>query len=1792
MTKRFTLSFRVSLILVFLVSPLLPLATGRPGLAVRYPLTRMRSEPKASKRGFFRKLEKAKNSQQEPVLTRGQTVTILADGSSLILGGEGELISTAAIRDARTGELNSLAKRPNYPRSWHSATTLPDGTILIHGGIDANGDLIKTSEIFNPEKQRFESVTTSGLSPRAYHTAALLTDGQVLIAGGKDERGRLSTKVERWDPLKGSGIVLASKLQIGRQKHSAALQPNGSVMLSSGIDLEGNTKSDGEIYEPQSQTFTWTGSPVTDQDSAAPRLEFSLPDNGAMEIDENTRVTLRFSKPLAVKTFDRSTVSLHGPHGAVAIKFVAAEKGMLLFVTPLTPLAADSSYHLTLTGITDNEDRPLPFTTVVFNTKRCGSSASGEKLCGAGPQLSDLDSWIPNAKNLNGDWRSGRSEASARALPPLQADAGQTALAGQVLTLSGMPLANVSLQIGDRSIGTDQTGRFLLNAPKPGRQVLTIQGHTASHPGKQYGTFDVLVDIADGKTTVLPYTIWLPVLDEQNAARLPIPTAREMAITTPRVPGMEVRLPSNAVLRMPAGKHHMHGSMTRELTSVAITPIPVDRPPFPLPPGVDDGLLFTLQLHGAKVQGLNGEKRPGMRIVFPNYQQLPAGTRVDFWNYDAEAGAGWYMYGQGTVTPDRRQVMPDPGVELESMHCISLMNKGDTPGLGPNGEVWDGDPVDLSTGLFVYDKVDLVLADALPISLSRTYRQSDSVTRSFGKGATNPYDMYIAGDTYNYGQIVQPDGSLTRFDRVPNSSPAYYEHTATPSRFYKATMRQISGVGPNGAWEVRLTDGSVYQFGIKVLWGDIFGPHSSITGLSTIKDRYGNRLTVTRDESFRMTKVASPNGRWIAFSYSDTSKRIAQAADNAGRVVSYTYDAGGRLWKVTDANGGLTEYTYDGADRMLTIKDPRGIVFLTNEYDANGRVSRQTQADSGVYQFAYTLNGGKVIQTDVTDPRGFIRRATFSAAGYVLTDTHAHTRPEQQTYVYERQAGTNLILSITDPLNRKTTFTYNAQGRATSVTKLADTPNATVTSTTYEPMYFQVASVTDPLGHTTSYGYNARGSLGSVTNALGQTTTFTYNAAADLASATGPLGSNTLLNYERGNLVEVVDPLGHSRKRAVDISGRLTTVINPLGAVTRYEYDNHNHHTRWIDPLLGTTSFSYDSNGNLTSVTDAANNVTTYVYDNMDRLMTRRDQLLHDDLYEYDLNGNLKKATDRKGQITNFTYDALNRLTQVTYADASTTSYTYDAGSRITQLVDSMSGTIAYGYDNLDRLISETTPQGSVSYTYDAANRRTTMTVAGQPTINYTYDDANRLTQISQGSSIVSIAYDASGRRTSLTLPNGIVTTYGYDLASQLTSITYTLGGNTLGDLTYEYDHSGRRVGVGGSFARSVAAQPVSTATYNAANQQTGFRGEALTYDLNGNLTSDGARTYTWNARGRLASVTGSGSSSSFQYDGLGRRNSKTVDGITTSFLYDGFNIVQEQSSSLGTANILNGGIDEIFSRSDSVGVWSPLRDVLGSSLALSDTLGNVATEFSYEAFGQFAESGAPSQSSIGYTGRENDGNSLLYNRARYYSPALFRFVSEDPIGIKGGMNLYAYVGNSPTNYIDTFGTNPGVGVWGGAVLGGEIGALGGPIGAGIGIVAGGIIGGVATYYATDAISKSVFGPATFPDPFNPPSDWAKHPGGKPDTWIDPNGDTWRWHPDPSGKHGGDHWDIGGPKPAPGTPGGGKGKQDWWPKGGTREPKPPGSMRYYFPQEIGGRKDILEGIEFDPNKHEPIDYAP
>lgn len=154
----------------------------------------------------------------------------------------------------------------------------------------------------------------------------------------------------------------------------------------------------------------------------------------------------------------------------------------------------------------------------------------------------------------------------------------------------------------------------------------------------------------------------------------------------------------------------------------------------------------------------------------------------------------------------------------------------------------------------------------------------------------------------------------------------------------------------------------------------------------------------------------------------------------------------------------------------------------------------------------------------------------------------------------------------------------------------------------------------------------------------------------------------------------------------------------------------------------------------------------------------------------------------------------------------------------------------------------------------------------------------------------------------------------------------------------------------------------------------------------------------------------------SFQYDAFGRRITKTLNGSSTNLLYDGQQVVQELNGGTPTANLLTGlRLDEYFQRTKGSTTSMYLQDALGSTIGLTDGTGAIQTTYAYDPYGNVTASGAANDNPYQYTGRENDGTGLDYYRARYYSPGMGRFVSQDPLGFAAGQDVYAYVGGNPT---------------------------------------------------------------------------------------------------------------------------------------------------------------------------------
>ena len=383
---------------------------------------------------------------------------------------------------------------------------------------------------------------------------------------------------------------------------------------------------------------------------------------------------------------------------------------------------------------------------------------------------------------------------------------------------------------------------------------------------------------------------------------------------------------------------------------------------------------------------------------------------------------------------------------------------------------------------------------------------------------------------------------------------------------------------------------------------------------------------------------------------------------------------------------------------------------------------------------------------------------------------------------------------------------------------------------------------------------------------------------------------------------------------------------------------------------------------------------------------------------------------------------------------------------------------VKYSYDDLGRLdrITDSSDRLIADYTYDAM-RRTGLALFNAGTevafTAYTYDDANlkfdHMTGLTNSRfspqttiSRFAYAFDNEGNRLSMSVEGDFslftgLHDYEYDKIYQVTEADHPEN-YPHPDVTFAYDSMGNRVTVFSGQTDSYAS--------NNLNQYSSVNGVSFTYDLNGNLTSDGVQTYYYDCENRLIKAVRNSDGQTlgeYRYDPFGRRARKTVNGqpSTVNYLLDGAQVLEERDGdwTLLRSYVYGTGIDEplvLISNSESQ-IYFYCFDSLGSVTEIADSSGNVLEHYRYSPFGAvkiFDSSWSElSESSVGntccFTGRNIDRETGLYfYRARMYSAELGRFLQTDPIGYRdefNELNIYKYCRNNPFNMIDPIGLWP-----------------------------------------------------------------------------------------------------------------------------------------------------------------------
>uniref|UniRef100_UPI001E3825BB RHS repeat domain-containing protein n=1 Tax=Escherichia coli TaxID=562 RepID=UPI001E3825BB len=711
-----------------------------------------------------------------------------------------------------------------------------------------------------------------------------------------------------------------------------------------------------------------------------------------------------------------------------------------------------------------------------------------------------------------------------------------------------------------------------------------------------------------------------------------------------------------------------------------------------------------------------------------------------------------------------------------------------------------------------------------------------------------------------------------------------------------------------------------------------------------------------------------------SFTYDDKYRGRMVAHRHTGRPeICYRYDSDGRVTEQLNPAG--LSYTYQYEKDRITITD-----------SLNRREVLHTQGEGGLK---------RVVKKEHAD--GSVTQSQFDAVGRLRAQTDAAGR----TTEYSPDVVTGLITRITTPDGRASAFYYNHHSQLTSATG----PDGLEIRREYDE-WGRLIQETAPDGDITRYRYdNPHSDLPCATeDATGSRKTMTWSRYGQLLSFTDCSGYVTRYDHDRfGQVTAVHREEGLSQYRAYDSRGQLIAVKDTQGHETRYEYNAAGDLTTVIAPDGSRNGTQYDAWGKAICTTQGG--------------LTRS--------MEYDAAGRVIRLTSENGSHTTFRYDVLDRLIQETGFDGRTQRYHHDLTGKLIRSEDE--GLVTHWH-------------------YDEADRLTHRTVNGETAERWQYDERGWLTDISHISE--GHRYDRHGRLTEKTdlIPEGVIRTdderthrYHYDSQHRLVHYTRTQYAEPLVESRYLYDPLGRRV------AKRVWRRERDLTGWMSLSRKPqvtwyGWDGDRLT-----TIQNDRTRIQTIyqpgsftplirveTATGELAKTQRRSLADTLQQSGGEDGGSvvfppvlvQMLDRLESEILAD--RVSEESRRWLASCGLT---VAQMQSQMDPV--YTPARkihlyhcDHRGLPLALISTEGTTAWYAEYDEWGNLLNEENPHQLQqlIRLPGQQYDEESgLYYNRHRYYDPLQGRYITQDPIGLKGGWNFYQYPLN-PISNIDPLG--------------------------------------------------------------------------------------------------------------------------------------------------------------------------
>lgn len=759
-------------------------------------------------------------------------------------------------------------------------------------------------------------------------------------------------------------------------------------------------------------------------------------------------------------------------------------------------------------------------------------------------------------------------------------------------------------------------------------------------------------------------------------------------------------------------------------------------------------------------------------------------------------------------------------------------------------------------------------------------------------------------------------------------------------------------------------------------------------GFNRITNSLGHTTTYHYTPEFVVTQVTDPLGYSTFTEYTDFFE-VYRQTDEAGNTTGYTYDGRGELATVVKPDGAQERYLYNESGKLMLVADPqqRTRVFTYNE---QGLLATITEADSSVTAFRY--NAVNQIASYRKDSEQPVELAYDEDHNLVNM-----TRPGsgESTWVYD-EWGQCLVHRT--PLREEEAYLYDVLGRVTWVRQ----PDNNIITIGYDA-YDQVTELKDRHHHV-RMDYNAAGSL-QMRETAGEKTFFRYDTENRLVSVINERGEQYA--FTRNACGDTIQEKGFDdivRQFIRDETGKVVRINRPGARYTDYEYDSLGNITRIAHNDGSWELFSYDRSGLLTEATN-----------------------------EY---GRVRLIRDSKGLITE------------EWQNGHLVRSKYNKKGLRTGISSSLGADIRLDYNQRDRLTGIQALCGSDAWEThigrNAAGQEEERLLPGNISSAWSYDSFGRplLHTVRREQKLHERKYqwDARQLKHLSDWPSGRQTTFAYDAAGHLSEARHQNGqheyrvADAAGNYYKTRERIDRNYGQGGRLLRA---------------PKTDYR-----YDEEGNLVEKAGRDgalwrYEWYGSGMLRRVLRpDGREVLFEYDALGRRTLKQFDGQITRWVWNGDVPLHEWTYKAGdrpVATVNEMGLLELpaepvpdgtlitwifdertqrpAARLEAGKQYSIICDHLGTPREAYDTEGQKVWGCALDIYGARQHSeGNPGFVPFRFQGQYEDAETgLYYNRFRYYDPESGTYISQDPIGLQGGLALYAYVHDTNT-WLDLLG--------------------------------------------------------------------------------------------------------------------------------------------------------------------------